>query len=57
MTIPLFYMTKPLFYMTKPLFYMAESSPIYNGTSPAGSLLAVRLHSEDRVTLNGKYEI
>ena len=26
-------------------------------TSPAGSLLAVKLHSEVRVTLNGKYEI
>ena len=26
-------------------------------TSPAGSLLAVKLHSENRVILNGKYEI
>ena len=26
-------------------------------TSPAGSLLAVKLHSENRVIFNGKYEI
>ena len=26
-------------------------------TSPAGRLLAVKSHSEDSVTLNGKYEI
>ena len=29
----------------------------YISTSPAGSLLAVKLHSENRVILNGKYEI
>ena len=32
-------------------------NPFYNYTSPAGSLQAVKFHSEDRVTLNEKYEI
>ena len=32
-------------------------SLFFDRTSTAGSLLAVKLHSENRVILNGKYEI
>ena len=32
-------------------------NPFYYYTSPVGSLQAVKFHSEDRFTLNGKYVI
>ena len=34
-----------------------NSTFYYNITSPAGSLLAVKLHSENGVIFKGKYEI
>ena len=37
--------------------YLLEKVSVFIKTSTAGSLLAVKLHSENGVILNGKYEI